>query len=358
MNNVKDEYYWNLIAAKISGHISPEEDAALKQWIDRSEANRKAFEEAVELWKSALQAKVPLSEDTIEKEWQNFQQKINTSKPAILKTGSFLSLSPVRWAIAASISAIVLTLVVVWQQAKDSWIIYESGNHVLTITLPDSSHVWLNQNSTLKVREDFTNRQVKLTGEGFFGIQRNEKSPFIVKTAQGAVTVLGTSFNVKSNDSVSIVSVLSGRVGVESGKHNMKQIGAGERASLNDRALVKEKMEISSFQDWRLMNNPQYTKELENKLNLLSVSYTWRKNVVNSSVLEGFIVNNALLTNYSTILLEVDYKRPNGKVVKTNLLLEESLKPGDSLNFTRRLFDIFSRTEDIKVKVVSASVNN
>ncbi|WP_418991041.1 FecR family protein [Alistipes sp.] len=70
------------------------------------------------------------------------------------------------------------------------------------LTLPDGTRVWLNAGSELRYPADFSmkNRAVSLTGEAFFEVTRNEKSPFRVAARDFEVEVLGTRFNVKSYD--------------------------------------------------------------------------------------------------------------------------------------------------------------
>lgn len=68
-----------------------------------------------------------------------------------------------------------------------------------TLTLPDSSKVWLNSDSYLDIPEDFgkSNRIVYLSGEGYFDIESDETSPFLIKTPGSfMVKVTGTEFNL------------------------------------------------------------------------------------------------------------------------------------------------------------------
>jgi transmembrane sensor len=68
------------------------------------------------------------------------------------------------------------------------------------VVLPDGSKVWLNAQSTIKFKVPFdqTNRDVLLSGEAFFAVQKNPNAPFVVKTGNVSVTVLGTKFNCKA----------------------------------------------------------------------------------------------------------------------------------------------------------------
>lgn len=69
-----------------------------------------------------------------------------------------------------------------------------------SLILPDGSQVWLNSETTLRFPVQFAEnkREVQLEGEAFFKVQKNVLAPFHVYTENGAITVLGTSFNVST----------------------------------------------------------------------------------------------------------------------------------------------------------------
>jgi len=68
------------------------------------------------------------------------------------------------------------------------------------VTLPDGSNVWLNAESTItfKVPFDKKSRDVSLTGEAYFDVQKNPGVPFVVSTGVVNVRVLGTKFNYRA----------------------------------------------------------------------------------------------------------------------------------------------------------------
>jgi ferric-dicitrate binding protein FerR (iron transport regulator) len=68
------------------------------------------------------------------------------------------------------------------------------------IILPDGSNVWLNAESTIKFKVPFDqkSRDISLSGEAFFNVQKNPNVPFIVNTGAISVKVLGTRFNYKA----------------------------------------------------------------------------------------------------------------------------------------------------------------
>lgn len=72
-------------------------------------------------------------------------------------------------------------------------------DRVKTFYLPDSTTVRLQPESTLHYAENYAeNRSVKLVGEAFFDVTRNEIFPFTVAGQNTRTTVLGTSFHIEA----------------------------------------------------------------------------------------------------------------------------------------------------------------
>ena len=84
-----------------------------------------------------------------------------------------------------------------------------------TLQLPDGSTIRLNAGSQIKYKKDFNteHRSLTMTGEAYFDVQ-NGNTPFVIQTNQGQVTVLGTSFNVRSREDGFEVGVNEGIVKV------------------------------------------------------------------------------------------------------------------------------------------------
>lgn len=70
------------------------------------------------------------------------------------------------------------------------------------LSLPDGTKVWLNSASVIRypTTAQYANREVSLSGEAYFEVSANRNSPFLVRTANQLVTVLGTEFNVNAYD--------------------------------------------------------------------------------------------------------------------------------------------------------------
>ena len=130
--------------------------------------------------------------------------------------------------------------------------------------LPDQTQVWLNSGSSLEFPINLNKqrqRQVKLTGQGYFEVTHDAQHPFLVETGELNIKVLGTSFDVSSysNDKIMSSTLEDGCIVLLN--PNGKEIGRlvpGEQASLNKetRELLVQKVDtrlITSWKDGRLI---------------------------------------------------------------------------------------------------------
>lgn len=127
------------------------------------------------------------------------------------------------------------------------------------LLLPDSTVVFLNGGTILKYDASLqhqTNREVFLTGEAYFKVTRNAHRPFIVRTGDVSVKVLGTTFNVASypDEGEIKVSLEEGRVNVFTTSENQKNIflSPNEQAIYNkeSKRLSMRKIDASSQTAW------------------------------------------------------------------------------------------------------------
>lgn len=107
------------------------------------------------------------------------------------------------------------------------------------VILPDSSEVWLNADSYIEFPETFRrdSRIVAVNGEAFFKITHDETSPFIVKSSQIDVRVLGTEFNFNNYNGASTqVALVNGKVEIlpPSGNRPLAVLSPGEAATCGD----------------------------------------------------------------------------------------------------------------------------
>lgn len=97
-------------------------------------------------------------------------------------------------------------------------IVIATGNEQTNqlVNLPDGSSIYLNRNTLLSYRKNFGDktRSVSLSGEAFFDIAPDVSKPFSINAGKAIVKVVGTSFNViTQNDEKAVeVYVKTGKV--------------------------------------------------------------------------------------------------------------------------------------------------
>lgn len=163
-----------------------------------------------------------------------------------------------------------------------------SSRHILLIpkggeyimTLQDGTVVYLNSESKIEYPVLFTekNRVVYLEGEAYFKVAHDEKHPFIVKTRNMDVKVLGTEFNVKAYADEKLVqaTLVKGKVAVFAGdaKRQENQLMPDQQAILD---LEKGKLEVKEvdvdpFIAWK---NGQFMFKGERLEDIMTVLERW-----------------------------------------------------------------------------------
>lgn len=191
----------------VEGNVSPEEIIAVVDWLDADENNVREFMALHKLNDISLLNQADNRADNQKKK----------------RTVSFRK-------IGYELAKIAAILIIFWGGTKlfetntteESIITYQTlyvpAGQRAELILPDSTRVWLNAHSKLIYPVSFGkgNRQVELNGEAYFDVVHNEKQPFIVKTRQMDIQVLGTEFNVTSYSSDFEVSLLRGCIELSS----------------------------------------------------------------------------------------------------------------------------------------------
>lgn len=122
------------------------------------------------------------------------------------------------------------------------------------LTLPDGTTVWMNAASSITFPAAFAgnSRKVKVTGEVYMEVAKNDKIPFIVDVdGRSMVEVLGTSFNINSytNEGAIATTLVEGKVRVLPGniaaisasaeeQHGAVTLKPGQQALLPDNATA------------------------------------------------------------------------------------------------------------------------
>lgn len=111
------------------------------------------------------------------------------------------------------------------------------------VQLSDGSKVWLNAASSLRFPVSFSghDRQVELTGEGYFEIAKNPASPFqVIINGRDTVEVLGTHFNVMAyeDEPAAKTTLLEGAIRLKSNS-STAILRPGQEGSINNSGQIK-----------------------------------------------------------------------------------------------------------------------
>jgi len=149
------------------------------------------------------------------------------------------------------------------------------------ITLADGTKVWLNAETKLTYPSHFTGglRMVELEGEAYFEVKpfttQDHRIPFLVKTAQQEIEVLGTQFNIKAyadEEGDTRTTLVEGAVLLHAAG-NVLPLMPGEQGLNDGRALSKKKVDVSSYIAWKDNRFMFEELELREALKILSRWY-------------------------------------------------------------------------------------
>lgn len=152
----------------------------------------------------------------------NISDSYNILKDRIIVDGESVvkTQDPVwKWfSAAASIALLIVSSLYIMSLRPAEPVWYETTavpDAKTKIVLPDSSTVWLNANARLHYPHSFNGkiRKVDVSGEAFFKVCKGD-IPFVVGLGELQIRVLGTSFNVVTNEENGeiIITLLEGKI--------------------------------------------------------------------------------------------------------------------------------------------------
>lgn len=209
MNTRGKNTVFELITRYLSGEISPDEEQQLNAWLESGEENRKLFGEYKTIWEK-MNRVGSVATINLDAEWNRLESRMKGKSRSMTFYAS-------RIAVAAML-VMALTFGTLYLSNNVGYRTLATTDFSEEIILPDGSTVTLNNYSSLKYPRKFKEdqRRISLEGEGFFEVNRDPARPFVIKTAEVDIRVLGTSFNVNAyntNEEVEVI-VKTGQVAV------------------------------------------------------------------------------------------------------------------------------------------------
>ena len=158
--------------------------------------------------------------------------------------------------------------------------------------LPDSTTVFLNAESRLRFPDRFvpgSERIVYLSGEAYFDVKRDPRSPFLVCLEPSAVKVTGTSFNVKAypDDTNEATTLISGTVSMGIGTtEQWIVLKPGEQGyyDATRETLLQQTVDVNYYTAWKDGVFAFYRQPLEEVMKTLGCWYLFDTHYQNEAL--------------------------------------------------------------------------
>lgn len=219
-----------IIKQYLSGRFPEETEERVQRWIIADKDTKEKEEASFEYW-NELDTEINVNTYSALK---RVNQKIGYSGRQTIHTPFYKK--------TLQIAAVLIPLLLIaggylyYTQNKliEITVAYGNTRHIF---LPDSSEIWINSGSNIKYPKSFTDNQrlVYLEGEAYFSVKKDLAKPFIVKTEQLSVKVLGTKFNVKaySDDENITTTLTNGKVEVSTQSQEKQILKPNEQLTYN-----------------------------------------------------------------------------------------------------------------------------
>lgn len=219
---MSQEKFIELITKEFLGELSPEEHQELQLLVKNDPAYAKERSNFKMYWASdrANQSDDQEMFEKITEKIRDQEPDFNVEQNIPLKKHI---LSPI-W--KAAVAILLLSIAVLWYKTTfhhlpdqaNLNVVHTVSGETKELILADGTKVTINAASKLSFPSSFrdSTREVYLTGEAYFDVQKDRSHPFIIHTGKMDIRVLGTAFNVKAyaNDKFSETTLIRGSVQV------------------------------------------------------------------------------------------------------------------------------------------------
>jgi transmembrane sensor len=231
---------WYLIVRYLEGSLTEEESEQFSVWLNSDEDNESTLRFAKQIW---VNAALPIeTQDTInlnpDRDWIELLEKIQ-EKREIEKNKRVAAFRKIRHRhiylsnflkiaalfLVAAMSVLITLYYVPTADTSDFEPVFRvvstNAGEKASIDLGDGTKVFLNSESRIDIPEVFlTNlRYVRLEGNAYFSVQKDEQRPFLIETENAVIRVIGTEFDLRSYPDENEV-----RVAVKNGTVSMNSI--------------------------------------------------------------------------------------------------------------------------------------
>jgi transmembrane sensor len=230
------------------------------QWIDRHPEKREEINLALSFIHNLRVKTDTPSKLQVDRSLQKNLAAIDTIERTRVKVKRS---SLIYWmAAAVAVLAIAMTSVFLLKKTQVTIEMVAGSQEIKSIVLPDSSTVTLNAGSSITYgsnMKDAAYREVWLRGEAFFDVKHLKKKErtnrFIVHTDDMDIEVVGTTFNVKKLESVTNVSLNTGKIKIslkaDPGTAIYLEPGDFVQYSAGEKHILKKQVKAELYSVWK-----------------------------------------------------------------------------------------------------------
>lgn len=234
------------------GNATRADKKAFGEWVSRSPERVEAYIQAARLTKALKSKKLRWPDTAVEilvREAKETPSDIASLFPSAApeaqpKSNQVRRKPTLMFAVAASVLVVIACT---WGFLTSPQRYATAIGEQRSVVLNDGSVVILNTSSAIQVKLTKTARTIHLmSGEALFQVAHDKTRPFYVVAGNTTVRAVGTQFNVDRRASGTTVTVIEGRVSVESGTENPidkpTDIGTSIRLSAGEGVTVSPRV--------------------------------------------------------------------------------------------------------------------
>ncbi|MBQ3633177.1 MAG: FecR domain-containing protein [Paludibacteraceae bacterium] len=217
------EEFYQIAQQYFRGTISAADEVRLSAWLKEADKNQILFHIWEDEWRK--QARSQASAKT-QAAWEKLKAQTQAQQAPIIQSlkPQQPTIRPLRrFYYAAAAVALLVFGVALWllvpTRTGEAFIAQTAEQETQDLALKDGTEITLNPSSSLAYAADFgkKTREVLFEGEAKFSVAKDAERPFIIRTGDFSVTVLGTEFILRaySTDSIYTLQLTSGKVKVQ-----------------------------------------------------------------------------------------------------------------------------------------------
>lgn len=190
----------------------------------------------------------------------------NSMHPWISPASTFLQIDSGSYAVEVTDEGVVCISAPDGEQVKP-FVLQTSPKQIAQLELPDGSKIWLNAGSSVTMSQDSRgeNREVYLNGEGYFEINDNRITPFVVRMDSATWASTSSAVNLNTRFDRLLVTVISGvgMLRIHDNRSGQMLLQERDIAFYEDSVTILKDQNLDQARNWMKKNRTYKATSLE-----------------------------------------------------------------------------------------------